>query len=378
MGGVKLEMSRAELACMLRIIDRYVLKECALATLAVVAVLLFILLGNSFVRVLGNIVEGKLSADSLLPMLGVNMIHYLVVLVPLGLYLGILLGVGRLYRDSEMAAMFAGGIGILQMYRPLNYLALVVALFSAFLVFYLAPWAAAKQDELKHHARYQSQLAGLAAGQFNNSGAGGHVLFFENFDGTGSVMRKVFLYSPNQQPSVQLAETGMQLRYQDESSHLVFKDGKSYSGTPGRADYRVTEFSSYGLRVREKEAPALELRISALPTSELWAQWRPQHIAELHWRFAVPLSCLVLAFMALPLSHTSPRKGKFAKLGIGILVYIVYSNLIGLGRAWLERDAVPSWLGLWWIHLIFVAVLGLMLMQHEKAGLFAARRGGPA
>jgi lipopolysaccharide export system permease protein len=110
-----------------RIIDRYVFKECAFATLAVVAVLLLILLGNSFVRVLGNIAEGKLSADSLLPMLGINMLHYLVILVPLGLYLGILLGMGRFYRDSEMAAMFAGGIGTLQLFRPLNYLGMAAA-----------------------------------------------------------------------------------------------------------------------------------------------------------------------------------------------------------------------------------------------------------
>jgi lipopolysaccharide export system permease protein len=360
---------------MLRIIDRYVFKECALATLAVVAVLLFILLGNSFVRVLGNIAEGKLSIDSLLPMLGINMIHYLVILLSLGLYLGILLGMGRFYRDSEMAAMFGGGISVLQLYRPLNYLAVTVALLSACLVFYLAPWAAAKQDELKHQARYQSELAGLAAGQFNKSG-NGQTLFFESFDATGSVMHKVFLYNPKgEMPAVQLAETGVQLRYEDESPYLVFREGESYSGTPGHRDYRITEFSNYGLRVGQKAVPAVELRISSLPTSMLWSR-EPAHIAELHWRFAIPVSCLVLAFLALPLSHTSPRKGRFARLGIGILVYIVYSNLLGLGRVWLEHGAVPAWLGLWWVHFIFIAAVILLLMQREKTGLFG--RGGKA
>jgi lipopolysaccharide export system permease protein len=361
---------------MLRIVDRYIFKECAYATLAVVAVLLFILLGNSFVRVLGNIAEGKLSADSLLPMLAINMIQYLVILLSLGLYLGVLLGMGRFYRDSEMAALFAGGIGTLQLYRPLNYLAVTVALLSACLVFYLAPWAAAKQDELKHRARYQSKLAGLSAGQFNRSGTGGQTLFFESFDATGSVMREIFLYNPEaEKPEVQLAETGVQLRQEDGSPYLVFREGKSYSGGPGRTDYRITEFSSYGLRVRQKAAPALELRISSMPTSMLWSSER-SHIAELHWRLAVPVSCLVLAFMALPLSHIQPRKGRFARLGIGILIYIVYSNLIGLGRVWLEQGTVPAWLGLWWVHLIFVTAVAALLMHREKAGLFITRRNG--
>ncbi|HEY3487164.1 MAG TPA: LPS export ABC transporter permease LptF [Gammaproteobacteria bacterium] len=366
---------------MLRIVDRYVLKECALTTLAVIAVLLFILLGNSFVRVLGNIAEGKLADTALWPMLAINMIHYLVILVPLGLYLGILLGMGRFYRDSEMAALFASGIGILRLYRPLYYLAILIALFSSWLVFYLAPWAAGRQDALKHQAEHQSELAGMAAGQFNQSGDGKQTLFFESFDSNHSLMQQVFLHIANgAAPMVQLAETAVQLSRPDENPYLVFMQGRGYSGTPGQMNYRITEFGSYGLRIRQKESSGVALRISSLPLADLWRNRAgPQqsaHTAELHWRFAAPLSCLVLAVMALPLSHTSPRRGKFAKLGIGILVYIVYSNLIGLGRLWLERDTVPSWAGLWWVHFIFITGTVLLVMRQEKMGLFAPRAHG--
>jgi lipopolysaccharide export system permease protein len=187
-------------------------------------------------------------------------------------------------------------------------------------------------------------------------------------------MQKPFLYSANGEvPLVQLAATGIQLRHQNGDSYLVFAAGLSYSGVPGRADYRITEFSSYGVRVREKELSAVSSRIGALPSSALLLLAGPEYTAEWHWRLAVPIACFVLALMALPLSHTAPRKGRFAKLGVGMLIYLVYSNFIGLGKAWLERDLLPAWIGLWWVHLIFFMSVVLLVLQREQAGLFSRR-----
>jgi lipopolysaccharide export system permease protein len=359
-------------AIMLRIVDRYVLKECAFTTLAVIAVLLLILLGNSLVRVLGNIVDGKLPSDALLPMLGINLIQYLVILVPLGLYLGILLGMGRLYKDSEMAALFACGIGLPRLYRPIGWLAVGFSFLTLVLALFLAPWSAVQQEGIKHRAQHRSELAGLMAGQFNESADRKHTLFFESLDARRSLMQKVFLYnSDGAVGTVQVAESAMRMGTVDERPYVVFMNGRMFSGTPGQNDYRVTDFKAHGLRVQQKEPPAVKLRISAASTAKLFNKDSPRHKAELHWRLALPVACLLLALTALPLSHTSPRKGRFAKLGIGILLYIVYSNLLGLGRAWLERGLIPNWLGLWWVHLLLALSLVMLVMYQERSGLFA-------
>lgn len=360
---------------MLRVVDRYVLRECALATAGVVAVLLLILLGNTLVRILGDIAEGKLPGDALWPMLSINLVHYLIVLIPFGLYLGILFGMGRLYKDSEMTALFACGIGTRRLYRAILALALPLTLLTVFLSMFLAPWTVAKQDVIKHQAKYQSELHGLVPGQFNTSANGRQTLFFEHLSPDGREMRQAFLHSQGDATRlVTTASKAIRLGRPGQDPYIVFEHGTSYNGTPGQLDYRITEFAAQGVRIKQAAPPAMSLRTSATPTRVLITSDDPRARAEWHWRLAVPIACLLLALFALPLSYTSPRKGRFAKLGIGVLIYIIYTNLLGLGRAWVERAIVPDWLGLWWVHVLMLGWLLLLLAEREGKGLFAFRK----
>jgi lipopolysaccharide export system permease protein len=272
-----------------------------------------------------------------------------------------------------MAALFACGIGLPRLYRPVGWLAAGFAFLTLILALFLAPWSAAQQEQIKHRAQHRSELAGLMAGQFNESADRKHTLFFESLDSRRSLMQSVFLHNKEGAGvgTVQLAESAMRMGSADEDPYVVFMNGRMFSGTPGKNNYRIIDFKAHGLRVQQKEPPAVKLRISAASTSKLLEKNNRRHKAELHWRLALPIACLLLALIALPLSHTSPRKGRFAKLGIGILLYIVYSNLLGLGRAWLERDLIPAWLGLWWVHLLLALSLVIMVMYQERSGLFA-------
>ncbi|HEX7027123.1 MAG TPA: LPS export ABC transporter permease LptF [Gammaproteobacteria bacterium] len=360
---------------MLRIIDRYVFKECASATLGVIAVLLLILLGNTLVRILGDIAEGKLPGEALWPMLSINLVHYLIVLIPFGMYLGILFGMGRLYKDSEMTALFACGIGTRRLYRAVLALALPLTLLTVFLSMLLAPWTVGKQDAIKHAAKYQSELYGLVPGQFNTSGNGRQTLFFEHLAANGREMRQTFLHSLGEDMRlITTARKAVRSGKAGQDPYIVFEQGTSYSGIPGQLDYRITQFETQGVRIQQAAPPALSLRISATPTPELITNADPKAQAEWHWRLAIPVASLLLALFALPLSYTSPRKGRFAKLGIGVLIYIIYTNLLGLGRAWVERAIVPDWLGMWWVHALMLGWLLLLLAQREGAGLSVIRK----
>ncbi len=355
---------------MFRAIDRYILKECAWATLGVVAVLLVILLGNTLVRVLGDIANGKLPADALWIMLLINLVHYLVVLLPIGLYLGILLGMGRLYRDSEMAAMFACGIGTLRLYRPITALVIPLTVFTILLSMFLAPWTAGQRDAIQHQAKYTNNLSGLIAGQFNISNNGDQSLFFERWDENKELMQKVFYYGDDIEASTVESAARARVQPEDNATYIVFEEGKAFSGTPGTSNYRITEYSSHGMRLKKKQTPILKLRTSSTPTRELLNASEPKLIAEWHWRLAIPIACFLLAMLALPLSHSPPKKGRYNRIGMAILIYIIYLNSLGLGRAWLEKEIVSGALGLWWAHAaIFIAVC-LLILNRENKSLF--------
>ena len=89
--------------------------------------------------------------------------------------------------------------------------------------------------------------------------------------------------------------------------------------------------------------------------------------AELHWRLASPISVLILSFLASTLISISPRQSNYAQLGIGILIYMIYINFLTLGKVWMEREILPSWIGLWPVHLT-LATFSLILF-YNKSGL---------
>jgi lipopolysaccharide export system permease protein len=99
------------------------------------------------------------------------------------------------------------------------------------------------------------------------------------------------------------------------------------------------------------------------PTLALLGSAAAEDLAEVHWRFAAPASVVLLTLLAIPLARSGPRAGRYARLGFAILIYVIYSNLLGVGRTLVEDGRVPASLGLWWVHGLVLAVGAMMLFQ---------------
>jgi len=97
--------------------------------------------------------------------------------------------------------------------------------------------------------------------------------------------------------------------------------------------------------------------------TELWYSTEPKDQAELQWRFALPIATVIVAFMALPLSRTDPRSGRYAKLALALVLYLVYSNFLGIGKTWIIQQKVPLWVGTWWVHLIAAIFTAYLLKR---------------
>lgn len=355
---------------MLAILDRYLMREIAVSTFGVVVVLLVILLGNTTVHILGKIAEGALPEDALLPMVVINMVHYLTILLPLSLYLGILLAMGRLYRDSEMTALYACGISVKRLYRPLSALAVTTALLSALLALYLAPKVSAARQLIKHQVEQRSELAGITAGRFNVSKNGDGMMFVERLTENRDHMINVFLSLRPRNPEMErMIESSREAQNifisEKQKPYMVYRAGYLYALPKESLAVRITEFEEHGVEIQEKNPAAVHFKISATPTRELWLAGDGVSLAEIHWRLALPLACLLLAGLALPLSHTTPRKGRYAKLAVGILIYLIYTNLLGIGRALIEKELLPPMLGINLVHAGLLLLIGILLWKRS-------------
>ena len=91
----------------------------------------------------------------------------------------------------------------------------------------------------------------------------------------------------------------------------------------------------------------------------------PEEKAEVQWRLSIPLAAFLLSMLAVPLSYTSPREGRFGKIVIAILIYIPYANLLVLARKWIASGIIPSWVGLWPVHFaVFLIIVFLLIRRH--------------
>lgn len=91
----------------------------------------------------------------------------------------------------------------------------------------------------------------------------------------------------------------------------------------------------------------------------------PQHIAEFQWRLAVPISTIILAILAVPLSRSQPRAGRYSRLAIGLLVFIIYLNMMSAAKAWIEQSTISPALGIWWVHgCVLLFAVGLLSVQN--------------
>ncbi len=350
------------------ILSRYILRETLQTWLVVTLVLLAILLVNQFAAVLGDAAANKLPRDAILLLMGLTSVQYLTVLVPVGLFLSVMLAMGRLYNDSEMAAMMACGIGPRTLYRSLLPIAGGLAALVAWLAMVLAPGAVRQIEMLAAAAKREASLANVEAGRFITFGETDAVLYAEGI-GRGGRLENVFVERRvDDRVEVIVASEAWQRSGPEEDSRLlVFLNGTRYEGMPGSLEFRVVEFAEHGIPVSLPAAAPPKAIPETKPFTALLGSADPQDRAELHWRIAVPLTLLTLVVLAVPLSRAEPRQGRFSGLATAVLVYIIYANLLGAGRQWLERGEVPGALGLWWVHALFLLVSALLLWRQDGA-----------
>ncbi|MDH5471666.1 MAG: LPS export ABC transporter permease LptF [Gammaproteobacteria bacterium] len=346
------------------IIDRYVSRELLLTWLAVTLVLMLILLSTTLARLLGKAAEGSLPPDTLLPLLLITSARYFILLVPLSLYLGVLLSFSRLYKDSEMAVMSACGIGFKRLYRPLFIVSVPIAMMMLILTLFVMPGISEKAQLLKAEIENRSELSGLEAGRFNASNDGNAIMFLEKQSDDGVQMENIFVHQKGKvSNSIETARTAKRFVDSHQRQFILFENGHQYEGQAGQSDYQIIEYEKHGIHVPENELVNQITRRDARSTIELWQSNKPADRAELQWRISVPLATLLMAILALPLSYTTPRKGRYAKLALAILIYLIYSNMLGIGETWVQQQKVPVWLGLWWAHGFVVMLITFWLIR---------------
>ena len=165
-------------------------------------------------------------------------------------------------------------------------------------------------------------------------------------------------------------------QYIDPKTHaryLVLVDGYRYLGTPGSADFTIQQFGKNAIRLEQQDVVPLHRTRWATSTLDLWSSDSLLDQAEFQGRFSMPLATLLLAVLAVLLSRTSPRQGRFAKLFVAVLVFITYYNTLGVAQSWVARGEVPIQVGIWWVDICLLMVVATIAIRYWGWRPFASK-----
>ena len=345
------------------IIFRYLAREVLYSMIAVTGVLLLILVSGRFIKYLSEAASGDLSADVLFEIMAYRIPGFLELILPLGLFLGILLGYGRLYLESEMVVLKACGFSQKRMLSYAMGPAVLTAVIIGLLSLWISPMGAAETVRVFDEQKSRNQLESLTVGRFqNHPGSFQRVSYTDKVGEDGSLGR-IFLMEQAHglaPPVIVVAESGEKSRGDNDQQYLVLKNGVRYEGHPGQAAYTETQFAEYGVRLKQPEIVSGVTKASAKPTSELFNSTSAVDQAQLHWRFSLPILALIVTLLAVPLSEVNPRQGRYAKMLPSIILYLLYLMLLSTARSQAE-DGKMGVEALYGVHLLFLFIAANLL-----------------
>lgn len=348
------------------IIDRYVVREVLRTCAGVTPVLLIILVGTQFARVLSRAAAERLPRDVMFQLMGLKTVEYLTVLLPLAVFFSIVLALGRLYRDSEMTVMAACGVGPARLYRSVLLISGFTAAMLAWLAFDVRPVVAYRSHVVKIEAQQDLRANLIMANRFRSTPDGSLVFYARAAEEDGS-LRGVFIQR-RRGDTVELAVAarGVQRTTADgKGRELILYDGRRFVGVPGTTDLRIVDFEEHGIPVVLPEADTRPDDPEMVSTTDLLLNRTPENWAELNWRLASPISLMILALLAVPLARSGTRTSRYDRLGYAILVYLIYSNLLGVAYSLMAKEKISPLAGFWWVH-IPLALLALLLMAWQS------------
>lgn len=342
-------------------------RELAATAGIVFSTLFSIMLTTQLVRLLGRASGGQVDPGAVLPLIAFGGLNYLPVVLVLTLFVSVLVTLSRAWKDSEMVVWFASGQSLLAWVRPVLRFSLPLVAVVGGVSLFVAPWANRQSGEYQQAFKQREDISQVAAGQFRESATANRVFFVEELDADGQRVRNVFVtQGRGDRYSVVVAASGQVEVAEDGQRYLVLEKGRRYDGSQLSPELRLTEFERYGLRLKPQPAGGALDSARQRDTAELLADPTPRHLGELLWRLGLPISALVLALLAIPLSFVNPRAGRSINLAVALLLYVLYSNLLGLMQAWVAQERLPFALAAVSVHLGALAVVAWLFARRLR------------
>ena len=337
-------------------------------------VILTIVLTMMLIRTLGLAAGGAVAPQDVVLLLGYTALGHLPTMLALSLFIAVVITLGRMYRDSEMAIWFASGLPLTRFVRPVLRMGWPVLLVVALLVLFVWPWGNRQSADLRDRYQQRSDLSRVAPGVFQTSRDGKRVFFIERDSPDVTNARNVFILSNNGTREAVTSARGGHLESIDGQRWLVLERGQRNEADSTNGDKLLSQFESYRVLASESALRRAEERPpKAMQTIDLLRLPGLRNQGELVWRIGLLCGAANLLLLGIGLAANNPRRASNWNLLLALMAFVAYYNFINLTQAWVASGRLGMGTALIGLHGGAFLMALVLLWWRDHASVFNLR-----
>jgi len=344
----------------MKILDKYLIKEIVGSALSVFGIFMIILSANTMLRLIEEASLGNFPSYLLFPIIIIKITQYSIYLIPISLFFGIILSLGRFYNSNEMAVISSSGQSPKNLAQIISNVIFPAAFLVALFSLYIAPSATEYRYKLEHRLNSEERIEEINPGRFASSQNGRATFFVENIK-KGRLNKIFFSSIGSDTNTVENSKSASYYTDEHNRKYLLMKEGIiSEVISPIYTTTRKTVYKEHGIQLGQDIPKFYNTKFDSMSTIELFQSKNIESSAELQSRLLLPIATLLLGFIAIPLSYSSPRKGRYNKIFFGAVVYFIYFILISIAKKLYLLNHTPIFFGTWWVHVMVAIVIFLI------------------
>ena len=352
-------------------------KELARTFGATLVVLVTVVMTMTLIRTLSEATRGVFNPADVLIIMGYTVLSDLPMILSLSLFIAVIGVLTRMYKDSEMVIWLGSGRGLASLLWPLARFSWPIFVVIFILAFVVLPWAFGRIEDLRDQYEKRGDIARIEAGQFQESASGDRVFFMERDANDKLAGTHVFMVTREQGKETITSAARGTVQVIGTDQFLVLEKGQRLEKTDDKATLSLSTFERYGARVGADNPSARSFTPpSTMSALALAAAPTARNLAELAWRSGLFLAAVNLVVIGLGVAGANPRSGRAGNMAFAFLIFVLYFNLLVLGKSWIETEKVSLGVYLLALHggTMALAALWLAARHTQWAPLMALRR----
>ncbi len=336
------------------ILQRYLGLEILKNTIIVFLVLGIIVLVTQLSSLLKDIDSNIFSTLYLADLIYLLSINQLTLIIPISFLLGSIFALGKFNRDSELTIFLFVGFTRASQYRVFLFLALFFSFAVGVVSIKLGPQSLRLVEQIEVDYASQGSCCNIPEAEFLAISEMNGVIYAEQSE--GSISSDIFVYYEpfDGLPIYAFSETAQWLRAPNQGSVFIMSNGTRYEGSPGDLEFTITTFEEQQIFIPYVDKGPSVIRLDHQTFSQLIEDYNRDVYAELFYRISPIVMVIILALYPIVLVNLNPRLGKYSSMFPGLIVFLLYVNLV----VYFYNLIISSELSIWLLalspHLFFL------------------------